>query len=483
MKRNLWIASCLGACVGMAAPHVYGQLTPAALASPSGPAAVAIASAPPASVNFDPARSFAPLVDQLGPAVVNIHVATMVDLGDHPLAPLFGAEDLPDSFQRQGQGSGFVISADGYILTNNHVVADADEVVVTLADEREFSAKVIGSDESIDVAVVKVETDEPLAWVPLGASDEMRVGDRVIAIGNPFGLSHTVTTGIISAKGRVIGAGPYDNFLQTDASINPGNSGGPLFDLDGRVVGINTAINRYGQGIAYAVPIDQVKGVLGQLKKAGRVSRGWIGVGLQTLDEEIAGQLGLAATSGVLLRSVYEGTPAADAGLEVGDVVVELDGSVVTESEELVHAIGNMNPGEKVNLTVVRNGRKKKIAVKLGERPTETDLAQGTFHRNEKESDNKESQPDLSKLGISVRDGESMGVDGLIVTAVQSSGRASGFLRPGDVILEVNHRTIATVDDLGAALGAESRTKSNGADLFVVERRGSQVLVVVPDAG
>jgi serine protease Do len=295
------------------------------------------------------------------------------DLPRH-IRPFIDPEQLEQYRMQQGEGTGFFISADGYLLTNNHVVSGADEVTVTLLDERTFDARVVGTDPNTDIALVKVEADTALPHVQLGSSDATRVGDRVVAIGNPFGLSHTVTEGIVSAKGRVIGAGPYDDFLQTDASINPGNSGGPLFNLAGEVVGINTAINPRGQGIGFSVPIDQVRPLIDDLKEDGKVSRGWMGVGLQELDPMLAKHLGKPDLAGTVVGQVYPGTPAASAGLESGDIIIEMDGQPVKDSATLVRSIGTRAPGEKVSLKVLREGRPTDVKVKLGERPDREEL-------------------------------------------------------------------------------------------------------------
>ncbi len=331
---------------------------------------------PLAPTTYNPSVSLAPLVDELGPAVVHIRVAQTVDTSDIPrhMRPFIDPEQLENYRMRQGEGTGFFISADGYLLTNDHVVAGADEVTVTLLDDRTFPARVVGTDPNTDIALVKVDTTDALPYVQLGSSDAARVGDRVVAIGNPFGLSHTVTEGIVSAKGRVIGAGPYDDFLQTDASINPGNSGGPLFNLRGEVIGINTAINPRGQGIGFSVPIDMVRPLVEDLKDDGHVSRGWLGVGLQPIDPVLKKHLGDDSLEGTVVGMVYPGTPAAEAGLEVGDIITGIDGKPVSESAELVRHIGTRAPGEKVTLNLRRGNETVDLKVKLGERPEREEL-------------------------------------------------------------------------------------------------------------
>lgn len=445
--------------------------------------------APAQPLTYDPRVSLAPLVDRLGPAVVGITVSREVaaggmDLRDVP-APFREFFGIPDGYEsperdrkrvRTGQGSGFLISEDGYVLTNNHVVDDADTVTVQLADEREFEARVVGTDPGTDVALVKIDDVDDLPTVQLGSSEALRVGDWAVAIGNPFGLEHTVTAGIISGKGRVIGAGPYDQFLQTDASINPGNSGGPLFNLDGEVIGINTAI--VGQGIGFSVPIDMVKGMLDDLKQDGAVARGWIGVGLRDLDGELAGRLGLEEdTVGVVFTQVYPGTPAAKAGVKPGDVLVTLDGEPVDETTAVVRAIGSHRPGEKVSMGLLRDGKRKTLRVELGRRPDEGALRSGTWSGPEASPDSDGVDPGAA-LGVSLADPSSMGLrgkDGLVVVQVDRGGPSADRLRAGDRIIEATGRSVRDQADLAAALA-----EAEGAVLLVVERRGAQVLVDVP---
>ena len=273
--------------------------------------------------SYNPAESLAPLVEKLSPAVVNIDVEQNVQLPDMPFLSPFGYQGGEGQL-RTGQGSGVLISADGYLLTNHHVVDGADSVTVKLSDGKDYEGVLVGSDDSIDIALLKI-SGANFPYVQLGSSESTRVGDWVVAIGNPFGLSHTVTTGIVSAKGRVIGSGPYDDYIQTDASINPGNSGGPLFNLQGEVVGINTAINPRAQGIGFSLPIDKVTKIIEDLK-TGSVARGWLGVGLRTVEKAASG----ARQKGVYIAKVYPGTPAQEAGLLDNDLVLEFDGTAVS---------------------------------------------------------------------------------------------------------------------------------------------------------
>lgn len=424
-------------------------------------------SAPLAPLTYDPAISLAPLVDRLGPAVVNIDISREVDLG--PLGHFL--DPSGEGSMQMGQGSGFLISADGYILTNHHVISGADEVQVRLADQREFRAEVIGSDSRTDVALLKVSSDVAFPWVTLGSSENTRVGDWVVAIGNPFGLDHTVTAGIVSAKGRVLQAGPYDDFIQTDASINPGNSGGPLFNLEGEVVGINTAVSRLGSGIGFAVPVDMVREILDELKSDGKVSRGWMGVGLQDLNPQLAEKLGLVLNDGVLLSRVYPETPAYEAGLKVGDIVVKLDGQDIVNSDQLVRSIGKKRPGDEITLSILREDKKKKLKVTLASRPDERRL-QGL----PPELQTPESPEPPPRLGIAIRElsaDEGKRLNGVYITRVEPDTPASGRLEVGDIILRINDTPIESANDVRTAIADD--------DLWVilVHRNGGEELITV----
>ena len=337
--------------------------------------------------------SFADLAEKLKPAVVNISTSKTVRSGGlqmfrepfgqgSPFEQFFGDDffrrffgDIPErQFEQKSLGSGFIISEDGYIFTNNHVVEKADEILVKLSDEKEYKAKVVGTDQNIDIALLKIEPDGRLPVVTLGDSSRLRVGDWVVAIGNPFGLNQTVTAGIVSAKGRVIGAGPYDDFIQTDASINPGNSGGPLFNLAGEVVGINTAIVAQGQGIGFAIPVNMAKDVLDDLKTRGKVVRGWLGVSIQEISEDIAKNLNLKSREGALVADVFEGDPADKAGLRTGDVIVGIDGEKVKDTHDLLQKIARMRVGQKTTVQVLRNGKEMIFSVTVSERPDQERL-------------------------------------------------------------------------------------------------------------
>ncbi|MGB5987090.1 MAG: Do family serine endopeptidase, partial [Desulfobacterales bacterium] len=333
--------------------------------------------------------SFAELAETLSPTVVNVRV-TQVEPAVHPgnrypQAPggefferfFNGLPPMPQPQPRQGAGSGVIISDDGYILTNNHVVAGAAQVTVTLSDKAGYAAEVIGRDPQTDLAVLKIEARHELPAAVLADSETLRVGDWVVAIGNPFGLNHTVTTGIVSAKGRVIGAGPYDDFIQTDASINPGNSGGPLFNMQGEVVGINTAIIPQGQGIGFAIPVNTAKPLIPQLVSRGEVTRGYLGVNIQALTPELAQALKVDNTKGVLVADVVPKSPAARAGIQRGDIILAYNGQTVTESRELPALVAATPVAQEATLTVIRNGKQRQLEVTIGKLLSEQDpLAQ-----------------------------------------------------------------------------------------------------------
>lgn len=417
------------------------------------------------------------LAQKAGPAVVNISTVKLVSRSgqireffrDHGEDTPF--EDFFDQFEQYfGQdqekpreesslGSGFIISDDGYVVTNNHVIDEAREISVKLQGvDDAYEAEVIGRDPETDLALLKIEADHSLPVLKFGNSNQLRVGEWVVAIGNPFGLDHTVTTGIISAKGRSIGTGPFDDFLQTDASINPGNSGGPLLNLDGEVVGINTAIIATGHGIGFAIPGSMAKTVIAQLREHQEVRRGWIGVTIQNIDENTAKALDLDEPKGALVASVLPGQPAEEAGLRTGDAILAVNDEQVADSGELTRAIAGLQPGETARLVVWRKGRKKNIEVTLGQR----DL--------DKVAESASPAPERSEtaLGLTVRpvrqdEAEALGLEaprGLLVTAVQEeSPAAKGDIREGDVILQLNQQDVDTVDTFTEIAEAEGTDK------------------------
>jgi serine protease Do len=407
---------------------------------------------------------FTKLVEQASPAVVNISTrqnlpqrevaaqGQMPDLeGLPPMFREFFERNIPQmprgpggGRQREAQslGSGFIISDDGYVLTNNHVVADADEIIVRLSDRSELEAKLIGADPRTDVALLKVD-GKGLPTVKLGKSQALKVGEWVLAIGSPFGFDHSVTAGIVSAKGRSLPNESYVPFIQTDVAINPGNSGGPLFNLDGEVVGINSQIfTRSGgfMGLSFAIPIDVAMDVANQLKSEGKVSRGWLGVVIQEVNKDLAESFGLDKPAGALVAQVLEEGPAAKGGLQVGDVILSLNGQPIIMSADLPHLVGALKPGAQADLEVVREGERKRIQLSIGALPEEGEGIPVASGAGVERSSNR--------LGVSVAElsaEQKKAFDlrgGVVIKEVQSGPAALIGLRPGDVITHLNNQSI-----------------------------------------
>jgi serine protease Do len=468
--------------------------------------ALTLALAAPAWAKYVP-DSFADLAGKVSPAVVNIRIVKTIKEGPMTgIMPFPGQQQAPDQEDPQGQmpdlheffrrffggqggpgggghprefkqralGSGVIVDPKGYVITNNHVVAEADEIIVRLKGGDEFPAKIIGRDPKTDLALIKVDTKHDLPFLPLGDSDKLRVGDWVLAVGNPFGLEHTVTAGIISAKGRIIGAGPYDNFLQTDASINPGNSGGPLINLQGEVVGINTAIAPQGQGIGFAIPVNTTKTIMAQLRDHGRVVRGWLGVTIQPVTKELAEKFGLTEPIGALVADVVPGSPADKAGLKRGDVIVGYEGKTVKDMHDLPRLVAETKVGSQVSLEVVREGKKRPLQVTIGELKAE---AAASPKAAAPESEVKlgmglqELNPELAKqLNMS-------GKKGLVVTSVEPGGPAAeAGLRRGDVILEAAQKPVGSLAQFKEAAG---KLKSGEGLLLLIQRGDSTLFVVI----
>ena len=410
------------------------------------------------------------LVRELKPTVVNISTTKLVR---SPMDDFFRGRDVPDffgddffrrffgdqhprEFRQKSLGSGFIIDKEGYIITNNHVVEKAEQIKVRLSDKKEYDAQVIGTDPKTDLALIKIKAAGSLPVVRLGDSDKLEVGEWVVAIGNPFGLEQTVTTGIISAKGRVIGAGPYDDFLQTDASINPGNSGGPLFNLKGEVVGINTAIVAGGQGIGFAIPVNMAKGLLPQLKK-GKVVYGYIGVYIQDITPELAASFGLKEAKGVLVSDVTPDSPAKKAGMNKGDVILEYDGKQVEEKGQLTKMVGRTPIGKKVKLVVLRDKEQKTLWVTIGE-------------LSEKQATAAAPKPEeTDRWGIKVQDispdmAAHLGLPsnaGVVIAEVEPGSPADEEnLQPGDVIIEVEHNQIKGLADFRKYIESYKKQKT-----------------------
>ncbi|MGC4118093.1 MAG: Do family serine endopeptidase [Myxococcales bacterium] len=481
---TLFPAACRGSEKQASSPPPPPQAPPHAQA-PGGAASTPVAPARPiGGVGGSGLErpSLAPLVERVRPSVVGVTTHRRVrggaqgDLDD--LFRHFFGEQGPSMPRRPqvetGLGSGFVIDANrGLVLTNNHVVEGADEVLVRLVDERELTAKVVGTDPATDIAVVRLKETRGLVAAPLGDSDTLRVGDFVMAIGNPFGLELTVTSGIISAKARVIGAGPYDDFLQTDAAINPGNSGGPLFDLDGNVVGINTAIVASGQGIGFAVPISLVKSLLPQLEQNGKVVRGYLAVTVQDLTPDLAKAMGLGEPGGALVASVEPGGPAAAAGLKAGDVVVALNGEAVKDAASLSRRVAAMPPGNKITLKVQRKKTTLEATATLGERPAKAGQGRGNQGGgSQEESLGLSLRPVPQELRQQLEIG-----GGALVTEVQPESRAGrAGLRRGDVIVEANSQEVRSPQDFVTAV----RAARDEAVVVRILREGGGLFAVIP---
>jgi serine protease Do len=386
--------------------------------------------------------------------------------------------------QVTGQGSGFFISPDGYAVTNNHVVDGADKVEVTADDGKVYKAKVIGTDARTDVALIKVEGGSNFPFAKLSDS-KPRIGDWVLAVGNPFGLGGTVTAGIVSASGRDIGNGPYDDFIQIDAPVNKGNSGGPAFNTEGEVMGVNTAIyspSGGSVGIAFSIPASTVKTVIAQLKDKGSVSRGWIGVQIQPVTADIADSLGLKKAEGALVAEPQANGPAAKAGIESGDVITAVNGETVKDARELARTIGALAPGAAVKLNVVHKGKDTVVNLTLGQLPNSVEAKADT---DKSDRDSKKRGSDVPKLGLTLAPADSVagaGKDGVVVTEVDPKSAAAerGF-KEGDVILEVGGKSVTNAGDVREALDA-ARTDNKNSVLMRVKSGGSSRFVAVPIA-
>ena len=392
-----------------------------------------------------------------------------------PQGPQGGPQRQPR--KQRGQGSGFVISVDGLIVTNNHVIDGADKVTVKFQDDtKEYEAKIIGRDKETDLAVLKIDAPKILPVLKFGNSEDLQVGEWVLAIGNPYGLDNTVTAGIISAKHRIIGLGPFDNLLQTDASINPGNSGGPLLNMKGEVIGINTAINAAAENIGFAIPSSQAEKIINQLQKGKAVKRGWLGVTIQRVSENQAKALGLDSPTGALIASVGKDQPADKAGVKQGDVVLEVDGHKIADNNELLRAIAGLAPGEKAKLTLWRDGKKITRTVTLGERGDKTMASM-------KPEAPKKAAAVLGMSLKSVNDKEAaaLGLEkaqGLLVVQVdQNSAAAEEGIRQGDVIIQANQRDVNSTDDLEAII---KKDKKRGAIMLLIKRQGQNSFVALP---
>ena len=425
--------------------------------------------------------SFADLAEFASPGVVNIATSrTVVHNAPRSMEEFFfglpfgGGHPQFDGAPRKipSLGSGFVISEDGYILTNNHVIEDVDKITVIFKDKTKLDATVVGRDPKTDIALIRVKTDKKLFALPLGDSNAVRPGEWVVAIGNPFGLSHTVTAGIVSAKHRVIGGGSYDDYIQTDAAINPGNSGGPLLNLSGEVIGINTAINPQANTIGFAVPIAMAKTILPQLRSAGHVTRGWLGVMIQKITPELADELALEDESGALVSKVVPDGPAAKAGVERYDVIVEFDGKTIEELSELPRAVAETPVDETVKVVIIRDGKRKTLHAKVGEME-EPELSEIATARAKGPAEFGLVVQDLNtelakQLGLD-------GTQGVLITSIEPGSPADeAHLRRGDVILEVDRSEIEDINDLRAQLD-----RADDGALFLIRRGDATIFVPI----
>lgn len=428
-------------------------------------------------------NSLPELIARLKPSVVNISTTSLVKTnpfpfgrGNDPFEEFFKRffEDMPQrEFRQRGLGSGFIISEDGYVVTNNHVIEKATDIDVILENGKKYRAEIVGKDPKTDVALLKIEPDYRLPAVKFGNSTNLQIGEWVIAIGNPFGLGHTVTTGIVSAKGRSLGLGAYDDFIQTDAAINPGNSGGPLFNLKGEVVGVNTAIIAGGQGIGFAIPIDMVKYLVEQLKTKGKVVRGWLGVLVQQVTPEIAESLGIKDAKGALVSDVTPGGPADKAGIKRGDIIVEFNGVEIGEMQDLPKMVARFSPKDRARVKIMRNGKEEFLWVTVGEMPDDLTASVRT-------GDNIEKSLGLTVQEINPRLKMELGIDedkGVVVTGVEEGSLAyDAGIRQGDVILEVNKRPIQNLDDYRRAV---ETFKAGKSALFLVKRGQAAIYVAI----
>ena len=429
--------------------------------------------------------ALAEVAEVVKPAVVNVSTIKTEKLMETPFAPLyddplfrrffgdrFGHPGTPRERKSMSLGSGVIVSSDGYILTNNHVIKNADKIKVRLSDKKEFTGRVIGSDPKTDLAVIKIDARN-LTTLEMGNSDELMVGELVLAIGNPYALSQTITMGIVSAVGRAnVGIADYEDFIQTDAAINPGNSGGALVNVRGELVGINTAIfSTTGgyQGIGFAIPSNMAKTVMNSLIEKGKVIRGWLGVSIQSITHELAQQFGLEKDYGTLVADVVEGSPAKKAGLMRGDVIIEFKGKKVDEPYHLRNIVAGTQPGEKVKIKIIRDGEIETLNVTIGELPDDTQRAQAEYKNALKGVRVQNLTPDIYRqLSIPEK------IRGIVVMNIESGSPSETSLRPGDVIQEINRKAILNIKDYEAIV---SKIKPDKDVLLLVFRRGSTIFV------
>ncbi|NNG07041.1 MAG: DegQ family serine endoprotease [Desulfobacteraceae bacterium] len=477
MKRNTWRKTTIIAWTLFCLIAVYGVsslLYP--ISAPEAQTTSTVAAIP---------GSFSGLAKGASPSVVNISTVKVVKGRERAPLPFgpndpfreffdrFFGDQLPKDFRQRSLGSGFIINKEGLILTNNHVVEKTDEIKVTLSDKREFRAEIIGRDPKTDLALIRIEADTPLEPLPLGDSEKLDVGDWVVAIGNPFGLGHTVTAGIVSAKFRQLGAGSYDNFIQTDASINPGNSGGPLLNTVGEVVGINSAIFTQtggSVGIGFAIPINMAKDLLPQLKK-GKVVRGWLGVLIQKITPELKDKLDLKDEKGALVADVVSGGPAEKAGLKRGDVIVSFDGKEIEEMKQLPYVVASTPVGKMVTVELIRKGKKNALQVEVGELKEEAEPPVVAEAEPNLGLTLKEITPELAR---NFRLSETSGL--VVVQVEANSPAAEAGVAPGDIILEVDQESMKSLAEFNKKMGSYT---AGDTVLLLINRRGSTLYITL----
>jgi serine protease Do len=487
-RRLALLASAAGLAIAVVATGTSG--------TPNFPSAIATAHAD----TMQRSTGFADVVERVKPAVISVRVkvdatAKMTSMNDNdeanpmqPGAPLekffeqFGGRGMPKGFPQgkravTGEGSGFFISADGYAVTNNHVVDHAKTVQITMDDGSVYDAKVVGSDPKTDLALIKVDANKSFPFVKFADRDP-RVGDWVVAVGNPFGLGGTVTAGIVSARGRDIGSGPYDDYIQIDAPINKGNSGGPAFNMDGEVIGVNTAIfspSGGSVGIGFDIPAATAKMVVAQLKEHGRIDRAWLGVQIQPVTAEIADSLGLKKAEGAIVAQPQADSPASKAGIVAGDVITEIDGKAIKDSRELARKVGMMAPGTKIKVTLARKGEIKTLTLTLGKMPNE--------QRAKADTSDEMSAGDSPRLGLNLapaKDVAGSGDQGVAVVGVDPNGPAAERgIKTGDVILDVAGKAVANTAEVRKAL-SDARTAGKNTVLLRVKTAEATRFVALP---
>lgn len=484
-NKRLAVTVCILIAAALTFAYVRAQVLPEARPAAPSPQSVRTV----AALNVSGLPSLAGLVNEAKPSIVNISTTAVLRgpggqgpmMGpNNPFRDFFG-DDFFDKFfgnggrreyRQRSLGSGFVIDKEGYILTNNHVVEKATTIKVKLSDEKEYDARIVGRDPKTDIALIKIDVKQSLPVAVMGDSESLQVGDWVVAIGNPFGLEHTVTAGIVSAKGRIIGAGPYDQFIQTDASINPGNSGGPLLNLKGEVVGINTAIVSGGQGIGFAIPVNVAKDMLAQLKSKGKVARGWLGVVIQKMTPEIAKSFGMKESEGALVADVMDQSPADKAGIKRGDVIISYNGKTIKDNESLPRLVAATEIGAKAKIVLIRDRKEMEVTVVIGELQEEGLRAS---RKTEVEKDLGLVVQDITAeiaKHLNLKDRK-----GVIVTDVLPGSPAQeADIRSGDVIREIGRGPVRSVADFKEAV---KRSNVKEGVVMLIQRENATFYAVI----